>query len=191
MLLGVGGSNNLETYAFSDTVNRVLEELGVDLEKLEAACEPNYILSDFSSYGLFLNAKLYGKDRLVEGSWQSAWQGEGDVAALVRSLGLPAEQQQRLVALIEGERDLLDDLSDTGSEALHREYLVPGVPEQPGGSLARHDRALRTHGQDALRHRARVRLRGGEHAPRQPRAEEHGDDGQATEQGSRPRVGGA
>jgi len=111
MLLSVGGSNNLETYAFSDTVNRVLEELGVDLERLEAACEPGYILSDFSSYGLFLNAKLYGKDRLVEGSWQSAWRGEGNVAAVVRSLGLPAEQQQRLVALIEGERDLLDDLS--------------------------------------------------------------------------------
>jgi spermidine dehydrogenase len=111
MLLGIGGSNNLESYAFSDTVNRVLEELGVDLEKLEAACEPNYILSDISSYGLFLNAKQFGKDRLVEGNWQSAWQDEGDVAALVSSLGLPAEQQQRLVALIEGERDLLDDLS--------------------------------------------------------------------------------
>ncbi|MFP8875205.1 MAG: NAD(P)-binding protein, partial [Myxococcota bacterium] len=34
MLLNPGGSNNLETTSFSDTVHRVLEEIGVDLEKL-------------------------------------------------------------------------------------------------------------------------------------------------------------
>ena len=34
MLLSPGGSNNLETWSFSDTVYRVLEEIGVDLDKL-------------------------------------------------------------------------------------------------------------------------------------------------------------
>jgi len=38
-LLGVGGSVNLEQMSFSDTVHRVLEEIGVDLEKLDAARE--------------------------------------------------------------------------------------------------------------------------------------------------------
>ncbi len=35
--LGVGGSVNLEQMSFSDTVHRVLGEIGVDLEKLDAA----------------------------------------------------------------------------------------------------------------------------------------------------------
>jgi hypothetical protein len=40
-----------------------------------------------------------------------AWLGEGDVPSAVAALGLPGDQAQRLVALIEGERNLLDDLS--------------------------------------------------------------------------------
>ena len=112
MLLSPGGSNNLEPDGFSDTVNRVLTEIGVDLEKLDAAREPGYLMGgDLASYGLFLNAEQYGKDRIATGPWINAWQGEGDVPALVSSLGLPADQQQLLVALIEGEKDLLDDLS--------------------------------------------------------------------------------
>jgi spermidine dehydrogenase len=112
MLLNPGGSNNLETMSFSDTVHRVLKEIGVDLEKLDGAGDPEYLLANFDSrFGYFLNAGQYGKDHIVEGRWRSAWLGEGDVRALVGALGLPAEQQQRLLALIEGERDLLDDLS--------------------------------------------------------------------------------
>jgi spermidine dehydrogenase len=111
-LLAVGGSVNLEQMSFSDTVHRVMKEIGVDLEKLDAARERGYMLSGLDAgYGLFLNAKQYGQDRIVHGDWPGAWLGSGDAKALVGSLGLPAEEQERLVALAEGERDLLDDLS--------------------------------------------------------------------------------
>ena len=111
-LLAVGGSVNLEQDSFSDNVHRVLEEMGVDLEKLDAAREPGYMLSEpDASYGYFLNAEQYGQDRIVQGDWASAWLGAGEVRALVSSLGLPVEQQQRLVALVEGESDLLGELS--------------------------------------------------------------------------------
>ena len=111
-LLAVGGSVNLEQNSFSDIVHRVLEEIGVDLEKLDAARESGYMLSEPDApYGYFLNAEQYGQDRIVHGDWASAWLGAGDVRALASSLGLPAEQQQRLVALVEGESDLLDELS--------------------------------------------------------------------------------
>ena len=111
-LLAVGGSVNLEQLNFSDTVHRVMEEIGVDLEELDAAREPGYMLSEpDASYGYFLNAERYGQDRIVHGDWASAWLGAGDIRALASSLGLPAEQQERLVALAEGESDLLDELS--------------------------------------------------------------------------------
>ena len=112
MLLGVGGSLNLEHQNFSDTVHRVLRELGVDLEKLEAACEPGYFISDpLADLGYYLNAASYGQDRIVQDASASAWLGGGGHRALIESLGLPGDQGQRLLALIEGERDLLDELS--------------------------------------------------------------------------------
>ncbi|MYH13745.1 MAG: NAD(P)-binding protein [Gammaproteobacteria bacterium] len=112
MLLGVGGSLNLEHQNFSETVHRVLRELGVDLEKLEAACEPGYFISDpLANLGYYLNAASYGQDRIVQDASASAWLGGGGHRALIESLGLPGDQGQRLLALIEGERDLLDELS--------------------------------------------------------------------------------
>ncbi|MYG11357.1 MAG: NAD(P)-binding protein [Gammaproteobacteria bacterium] len=112
MLLGAGGSLNLEHQNFSDTVHRVLRELGVDLEKLEAACEPGYFISDpLADLGYYLNAASYGQDRIVQDASASAWLGGGDHRPLIDSFGLPGDQGQRLLALIEGERDLLDELS--------------------------------------------------------------------------------
>jgi spermidine dehydrogenase len=112
ILLAAGGSTNLEPFNFSDDVHRLLKEIGVDLDKLDAAREPEYMLAELDArYGLFLNAEQYGEARIVEGRWSGAWLGAVDCREMIGSLGLPAEQQQRLVALVEGERDLLDELS--------------------------------------------------------------------------------
>ncbi|MAJ61891.1 MAG: Tat pathway signal sequence domain protein [bacterium TMED88] len=112
MMLGAGGSLNLEHGEFSDNVNTVLAELGVDLEKLESARDPDYMLSrPDAKTGLFLNAQQYGSARIRTGPWQDAWWGKGDFKGLVSSLGLPSDQQQKLIALIAGERDVLSDLS--------------------------------------------------------------------------------
>ncbi|MGB0620053.1 MAG: NAD(P)-binding protein [Myxococcota bacterium] len=110
--LGVGGSVNLEQMSFSDTVHRVLEELGVDLEQLDAAREPDYMLSGLEAgYGLYLNEHQYGRDQIVHGAWPTAFLGSSDLESLLASLDLPDDQKRKLVALANGERDLLDELS--------------------------------------------------------------------------------
>lgn len=112
MLLGSGGSTNLEEYNFDKKINRLLEEIGVDLEKLEAAREPGYALADLqSNYGLFLNAEQYKHARSIEGEWTSAWLGKVDSREMISRLELPTNQEQQLIALVEGEKDFLDDLS--------------------------------------------------------------------------------
>lgn len=111
-LLGIGGSVNLETMSFSDTVNRVMDELGVDLDKLNKAREPGYLLSEFNAEsGYFLNKKHFGQNKIVQGNWAKAWQGDEQALKLLDSLNLSEEQLQRLRDLITGEKDLLDDLS--------------------------------------------------------------------------------
>ncbi|MGB2314451.1 MAG: FAD-dependent oxidoreductase [Porticoccaceae bacterium] len=112
MLLGIGGSVNLETYAFSDTVNRVLAELGIDFDRLNKAREPGYMLANFGAESsFFLNKNTYKNNQLVPGLWSTIWSGNGDTQKAVDSLNLPSDQAERLVSLIEGDKDLLDDLS--------------------------------------------------------------------------------
>ena len=112
MLLGIGGSVNLETYAFSDTANRVLAELGIDFDRLNKAREPGYMLANFGAESsFFLNKNTYKNNLLVPGLWSTIWSGNGDTQKAVDSLNLPSDQAERLVSLIEGDKDLLDDLS--------------------------------------------------------------------------------
>lgn len=113
-LLSYGGSFCLQANVFSDTVNRVMDELGVDLEKLNAAREPGYMLSELNTdaeSGYFLNKKHFGQNKMIRGSWWHAWEGNEEALKLLDSLDLPDEQHQRLRDLITGEKDLLNDLS--------------------------------------------------------------------------------
>ncbi|MEO1936071.1 MAG: NAD(P)-binding protein [Myxococcales bacterium] len=113
MLLGIGGSVNLEQDNFSDDVHTVLKEIGVDLERLDAAREPGHLLAQLgdAQMGYYLNKQTYGKDRVAHGQWIQTWLGQGDVRASIGAFGLPSDQEKRLVALAEGERDLLPELS--------------------------------------------------------------------------------
>jgi spermidine dehydrogenase len=112
-LLGVGGSVNLEQDSFSADVHTVLKEIGVDLERLDAAREPEHLLAQLgeAQMGYYLNGQTYGQDRIAHGQWIHTWLGQGDVRASIGALGLPSDQERRLVALAEGDRDLLDELS--------------------------------------------------------------------------------
>ncbi|WP_372747211.1 NAD(P)-binding protein [Litorivivens sp.] len=112
MLLGAGGSQNLETLNFSDDVNAFIDEIGVDIKKLGAACENDFVLHTLhSEHGVFLGKEHFGKSRSVLGNWWGVWLGLGDWRQMVQSLQLPDEQQQRLIALIAGEKDLTEELS--------------------------------------------------------------------------------
>ena len=111
-LLGPGGSFNLEHYSFSDTAARVISELGIDLDKLGDARDPDFLLAQLNSpQGYFLNEEHYGQNKIIQGHWPSALEGDEDSIGLIKELGLPSEQHQRLLDLISGEKDLLDDLS--------------------------------------------------------------------------------
>ena len=129
-LLGPGGSFNLEHYSFSDTAARVISELGIDLDKLDSAREPDFLLAQLnSSQGYFLNEEHYGQNRIIQGHWPSALEGDEDSIGLIKELGLSTEQHQRLLDLINGEKDLLDDLSlletkDYIAATSYEEFLI-------------------------------------------------------------------
>ena len=112
MLLGFGGSINLEQDYMSPQAHGLLEEIGVDFEKLEKAVHPDYLLSNSGApSGIHLSAEEYGRRRLVVGHWSKAWSGAADSAGLIDDLGLSEGDTRKLRELAGGERDFLEGLS--------------------------------------------------------------------------------
>ena len=112
MLLGFGGSINLEQDYMSPQAHGLLEEIGVDFGKLEAAVHPDYLLANSGApSGIHLSAEEYGRDRIVVGHWSKAWGGAEDSAGLIDDLGLSEGDTRKLRELAGGQRDFLEGLS--------------------------------------------------------------------------------
>lgn len=121
MLLGFGGSINLEQDAMGPSAKKLLEEIGVEFKKLENAVDPDYFISNPEApYGLYLGREKYGANQIVAGPWQQVWNGEGDDQGLIDSSNLSADDKQKLVNLTSGEKDYLTDIRLAEKEAYIR-----------------------------------------------------------------------
>ena len=82
------------------------------MAELENAVEDDFVLTNSSGQlSYFLHADRYGSNRILNDNWRQVWLAEGDYQQAIQKLGLSASQQHKLLALISGEHDLLDDLS--------------------------------------------------------------------------------
>ncbi|NIB42213.1 FAD-dependent oxidoreductase [Pseudomaricurvus alkylphenolicus] len=113
MLLGFGGSQNLEHSDNYSVVSReLLEELGVDFEKLRQAMDPEFALAKMDKpIGMFLETDTSAN--IVAGEWFSAGLGFGDYKSLLKKLDLPEDETTRLMSFYGGDKDYLDGLSLT------------------------------------------------------------------------------
>jgi spermidine dehydrogenase len=110
MLLGFGGSVNLEQAAMGPAAYQLLEEIGVDFKALQDAGASDYLLFNAAApFGIYLNADQYGKDQIVAGPWGEAMAGAGEYRAMIESLNLSADDKARLLSLIAGNKDYLAD----------------------------------------------------------------------------------
>ena len=111
MLLGFGGSVNLEQNAMGPEAYQLLEEIGVEFKALQDAGANDYALTNGEApYGLFLGGELYDQDKIVVGPWGYALAGAGDYRALIESLNLSADDEAKLISLVAGEKDYLADI---------------------------------------------------------------------------------
>ena len=132
MLLGFGGSQNLEfTDNYSAVASELLEELGVDFNKLEEAIDPGYPLSKMNtSTGMFI--KTENSAKTVNGRWLQATHGIDDCKALVEQLDFSKDEKARLICFYTGEKDYLKGLSipekiDYLQSTAYNEFLTEKV----------------------------------------------------------------
>lgn len=120
MLLGIGGSVNLESPShYSDVTKRLLKEIGIDLARLDKAMDSDYTLSTADEgAGLFIKTSE-GAGKTVVGQWSAAFRGQGDYASLINQLPLAKAEKDKIIHLAGGEQDYLEGLS-AGERA---EYL--------------------------------------------------------------------
>lgn len=110
MLLGIGGSVNIESPGdYSQIARGLLDDLGIDLQDLEANLSEVALLSATADSML----ALPGPDGHVKvrGNWMKLMLGIGDYESAVRALPLPAMEQNKLIELFSGDIDYLEDLS--------------------------------------------------------------------------------
>jgi spermidine dehydrogenase len=109
-LLGIGGSVNLESPVdYSMISGGLLDDLGVDLEAMASNMGEVALMSATTDSIL----ALPGPDGHVKvsGNWIQLMLGIGDYESAVRALPLPAAEQEKLIELLGGHRDYLEDLS--------------------------------------------------------------------------------
>ncbi len=109
MLLGVGGSVNLESPGdYSEVAKSLLDDLGVDLEAMKSNIEEFGITG--SSAGNVLAFPGEQGHVSVAGKWNEFMFGIGDYESAVKALPVPTSEQVKLIEFFSGKVDYLKDL---------------------------------------------------------------------------------
>ena len=132
MLLGIGGSVNMDSpSSYSEVTRGLLEDdLGIDFEALKSSNEGWTVLPSDADNALALPGP--NGHVTIRGKWTNLMLGKGDYESAIRELPLPASEQDKLIELISGERDYLDELSLKEkytyiNETTYREFLIERV----------------------------------------------------------------
>ncbi len=111
MLLGIGGSVNLEDPStYSDESVTLLEEVGLDFDKLEKAMDGDPLATLGDTSGLFLKTAK-GEGKITVGRWRRALHGYDDYKGLINQLPLPQTEKDKIIKLSGGDWDYLVGLS--------------------------------------------------------------------------------
>jgi spermidine dehydrogenase len=95
MRLSWGGTMNLEYPMFSDTVNALLGELGVDIDKLLEGYEFEYGSGPKGSPSMFFDAETYGRNELIHGFSFRAGRGD-NLEAMIDRFPISEESRESL-----------------------------------------------------------------------------------------------
>ncbi len=141
MLLANGGTWAIESpFPYSDVAHGLMNELGVDPDKLEAKCDDKDPYPHLKS-AYFFDQETFGTDRLVVGTpAHSDDEGQGDKDSwssfLARTPLSPAVQRS-VLQVQEGKTDYFpglssDDKKDRLSRMSYNDYLLKVVKVDPG-----------------------------------------------------------
>ena len=111
MRLSWGGTMNLEYPSFSDSVNALLGELGVDIEKLLEDYDFAYGYGPKDDPSIFFDVETYGRDELIRGfSFRSG--DESGLDAMIDRFPISRESRELLKAFYRRRENVLEGKSE-------------------------------------------------------------------------------
>ncbi len=115
MVLSLGGAQNLENPdAYSAEAKALLASIGVDETFLDTVAEKtpaSFALAGNLGEPIGLSLPDGADRALVNGPWMNYHLGEDGFREAIRQLPIAKDQQQKLISLIGGDRDYLEDMS--------------------------------------------------------------------------------
>jgi len=135
LLIGYGGTESLQSpkSMFSKTVNRLLQELGVDIRRWDTAFDRKLYASLGLTEGVYFDRETFGVDRLVVGNpnvtgADSAEHDAKPTEALIAEFPMSDDAKARLIAFFNHPKDYLAGKSKAQKIAYlkkisYREYL--------------------------------------------------------------------
>lgn len=118
MRLAWGGTVNIEHWKYSDVGNRLLREIGVDIDRLLSGFEYDWGSSGTGlAESLFFDEATYGRDVLLAGTSSLS---RANLLAMVDRLPISEAGRQSLRRFAEAQGDLLDDYPDEKREQFLR-----------------------------------------------------------------------
>lgn len=131
MRLALGGTHNLEWWNFSDTVQRHLDELGVDPQAMLKEKQFNYGHTAPNSPAVYFDQATYGRDQLVPRCDFS--DGAGLPATQVDAMPLTVETREQLNSFYATRINVLASMSEDQIEIHLRSISYPDFLRRHGG----------------------------------------------------------
>lgn len=132
MRLAIGGTHNLEYWQFSNVVNKLMSELGIDMKDLRK--EPNfaYDYKEKEGTAFWFDEETYGENKLVKGFSLRGWSPSYKVEA-IDQFPISKAARRQLKAFYTSRKDILHGKSRQQREQVLRELPYLTFLEQHGG----------------------------------------------------------
>lgn len=132
MRLAIGGTHNLEYWQFSDVVNALMSELGIDIKALRK--EPNFTYDYKKDEGtaFWFDAETYGENKLVKGFSLRGWSASYKMET-IDQFPVSKEARKQLKAFYSARKNILRGKSEQQREQALREMPYLTFLQQHGG----------------------------------------------------------
>ncbi len=135
MRLSWGGTMNLEYPMFSDDVNALLQELGVDIPTLLEGYQFAYGSGPRGRHAIFFDEETYGRNELIQGFSFRAGRGD-DLEAKIDRFPIGEQSRESLKAFYARRENLFEDKSRAEVYALLRSISYTDFLKRYGGLTA-------------------------------------------------------
>lgn len=130
--LGFGGTHNLEHWQFSEPVNKMMSDLGIDIDTLQKQTDFNYDYQEDQGAAFWFDADTYGENKLVKGFSLRGWNPSYKLDT-IDQFPLDKKARSELKAFYGARKDILKNQTEAQREHALRNLPYLTFLEQYGG----------------------------------------------------------